>query len=130
MAFANRISGAATALTTLQTRDAASADREIKALIKEWTPDALVIGVPYNMDGTESGLTTLAINFGTHLATMTGLPVDQVDERLTSAEAQMMLKEQRRTGQRRKKIRREDIDSLAAQLIAETWLRDTEKNNP
>lgn len=46
-----------------------------------------------------------------------------MDERLTSMEARMVLAEQRRSGQRRRKIRREDIDSLSAKLIAETWLR-------
>ncbi len=83
-----------------------------------------MIGVPYNVDGTESRLTGLAVSFGLRLGERFGLPVDQVDERLTSMEARMILTEQRRTGQRRRKIRREDIDSLSAKLIAETWLRE------
>ena len=96
---------------------------DIAALIGEWEPGALVIGVPYNIDGTESRLTTLAVAFGRRLGEQYGLPVDQVDERLTSMEARIILTEQRRSGQRRRKIRREDIDSLSAKLIAETWLR-------
>ncbi len=92
-------------------------------LIREWEPEALVIGVPYNIDGTESRLTGLAVSFGLQLGERYELPVDQIDERLTSMEARMMLAEQRRTGRRRRKIRREDIDSLSAKLIAETWLR-------
>ena len=83
----------------------------------------IVIGVPYNMDGSNSALTVEAIDFAGRLAEKFELPIDQVDERLTSAEASAMLREQRRSGQRRRKVRREDIDSLAAQLIADSWLR-------
>ncbi len=105
-------------------RDSEALDQNLVALIKEWEPDTLVVGVPYNIDGTESQLTTLAVDFGRRLGERHGLPVDQVDERLTSMEARMILTEQRRSGQRRRKIRREDIDSLSAKLIAETWLRE------
>jgi putative Holliday junction resolvase len=94
------------------------------ALVKEWEPGALVVGVPYNIDGSESRLSALAMAFGRRLGKQYGLPVDQVDERLTSMEARIILTEQRRSGRRRRKIRREDIDSLSAKLIAETWLRE------
>lgn len=124
MAFANRVTGSANALKTLPARDNKAVDQNLLALIKEWEPDALVVGVPYNIDGTESRLTKLAVDFGHRLGERHGLPVDQVDERLTSMEARMILTEQRRSGQRRRKIRREDIDSLSAKLIAETWLRN------
>ncbi len=124
VAFANRATGSAVALKTLPARDAAAVDRDIVALIEEWKPATIVIGVPYNIDGTESRLTALARSFGSGIGQRHGLPVDEIDERLTSAEARMMLEDQRRTGRRRRKIRREDVDSLAARLIAETWLRD------
>ncbi len=124
MAFANRTTGSAIALKTLSTRDVEAVNHDIEALIEEWEPDALVIGVPYNIDGTDSRLTALALSFGLGLGKRHRLPVVQVDERLTSMEARMMLAEQRRTGQRRRKIRRKDIDSLSAKLIAETWLRE------
>ncbi len=77
------------------------------------------------MDGTESPMTTAAIEFGHRLAEEFALPVDEVDERLTSAEAAAILREQRRSGQRRRKVRRGDIDGLAAQLIADSWLRQS-----
>jgi putative Holliday junction resolvase len=118
------LTGSAAALTTLKARDTEAVHHDIAALIKEWNPDALVIGVPYNTDGSESRMTGLAVSFGLGLGERYGLPVDQVDERLTSMEARMMLTEQRRTGQRRRKIRREDIDSLSAKLIAEAWLHE------
>ena len=64
-----------------------------------------------------------AINFAKRLSDRYGLPLETIDERLTSAEARTLLREQRQAGQRQRRINKEDIDSLAAQLIAETWLR-------
>jgi putative Holliday junction resolvase len=64
-----------------------------------------------------------AMDFAKRLSDRYGLPLETVDERLTSAEARTLLREQRQAGQRQRRINKEDIDSLAAQLIAETWLR-------
>ncbi len=124
MAFVNRATQTATALKTLTARDGRPLPEDIQSLIREWEPDTLVIGVPYNLDGSDSPTTTRAIDFGTRLGEEHGLPIETIDERLTSIEAGEMLREQRRLGTRRRKVRREDIDSLAAQLIAESWLRD------
>lgn len=124
MAFANRATGTATALTTLVTRNPGELDRVLRSLFAEWKPDAIAIGVPYNMDGSESPMTAAAIDFANRLAEEYELPVDRVDERLTSAEANEILREQRRSGQRRRKVRQGDIDSMAARLIAESWLHE------
>ncbi|MBT8442361.1 MAG: Holliday junction resolvase RuvX [Gammaproteobacteria bacterium] len=123
VAFANRVSGSSSALTTLTTRDREELERSLRDLFEEWEPGAIVIGVPYNMDGTESEMTTAAIGFANRLAERFGLPVEQVDERLTSAEARAILRTQRESGERRRKTRAGDIDSIAAQLIGESWLR-------
>lgn len=125
VAFANRATGTTTSLTTLANRGGEQLDRALAGLFQEWVPEAIVVGVPYNMDGTESPMTTAAIEFGHRLAEEFALPVDEVDERLTSAEAAAILREQRRSGQRRRKVRRGDIDGLAAQLIADSWLRQS-----
>lgn len=66
-----------------------------------------------------------AVGFAEQLSELYGLPIDTIDERLTSAEASMLMREQRRSGQRRRRIRKGDIDSMAAELIAETWLRSS-----
>ncbi|MFQ5634169.1 MAG: Holliday junction resolvase RuvX [Gammaproteobacteria bacterium] len=123
VAFANRTTGTSTPLKTLANRGTEKVDRELRALFSEWEPDTIVIGVPYNMDGSESSMTATAIGFANRLGKMFALPVDRVDERLTSSEAETLLRERRQAGQRRKRVRREDIDVLAAQLIAESWLR-------
>ncbi len=91
----------------------------------EWQPEALVVGVPYNVDGSKSESTEMALAFAQRIAAKTGLAVAQIDERLTSYQAREILKTQRESGKRKRKIRRGDIDQLAAKLIAESWLRGT-----
>jgi putative Holliday junction resolvase len=91
--------------------------------VREWSPARLLVGVPYNMDGTETVLTSTCRAFAAQLERRFGLPVELVDERLTSAAATADLREARRTGTRARRVRREDIDAHAARLILETWLR-------
>jgi putative Holliday junction resolvase len=52
-----------------------------------------------------------------------GLPVARVDERYSSIDASASLKERRVSGLRRRRVRREDVDSAAAAVILERWLR-------
>ena len=95
----------------------------VERCVREWSPARLLVGVPYNMDGTETVLTATCRAFARQLARRFGLPVDCVDERLTSAAASADLREARRSGARSRRVRREDIDAHAARLILETWLR-------
>jgi putative Holliday junction resolvase len=75
------------------------------------------------MDGSETTLTATCRAFGDELSRRYGLPVEFVDERLTSSAASDELREARRSGARSRRVRREDIDATAARLILETWLR-------
>jgi putative Holliday junction resolvase len=76
------------------------------------------------MDGSETALSAACRNFAAELSRRYQLPVELVDERLTSSAAQADLREARRSGARRRRVRREDIDANAARLILETWLRE------
>lgn len=96
----------------------------IDALIREWQPDLLVVGLPYNADGSDSAMTLAARAFARALASRSALPVDTVDERHSSIEAQTHLREQRASGLRRRRVRREDIDREAARVIARQWLHE------
>ncbi|MCC5870166.1 MAG: Holliday junction resolvase RuvX [Gammaproteobacteria bacterium] len=96
----------------------------IAALIREWQPDLLVVGLPYNADGTDSAMTLAARAFAEELARRSALRVDTVDERHSSGEAQARLREQRSSGLRRRRVRREDIDREAARVIARQWLHE------
>jgi putative Holliday junction resolvase len=91
--------------------------------VAQWQPDRLLVGLPYNMDGSETATTAACREFAGELAVRTSLPVDLVDERLTSAAATAELREARRAGERARRVRREDVDAHAARLILETWLR-------
>ena len=95
----------------------------IERHVREWSPTRLLVGLPYNMDGSETILTGACRAFAGELARRHGLPVEFVDERLTSAAAQAELRDVRRSGARTRRVRREDIDAHAARLILETWLR-------
>jgi putative Holliday junction resolvase len=93
-------------------------EREVRSL----QPGLLVVGAPYNVDGSPGALAPAARSFATDLEHRFGLPVSMVDERWSSLEATAALKAQRASGERRRRIRREDIDSAAAAVILERWL--------
>jgi putative Holliday junction resolvase len=92
--------------------------REVRAL----SPHVLIVGVPYNADGSDGSLAQAAREFGTALQVRFALPVEHVDEHGSSLEAGRVLKDQRASGQRRRRVQREDIDSAAAAVILTRWL--------
>ncbi len=85
-------------------------------------PALFVVGAPYNVDGSPSALAPAARRFATELENRFGLPVNRVDERYSSLEASQLLTTHRATGQRRRRVARQDIDSAAAAVILERWL--------
>jgi putative holliday junction resolvase len=97
--------------------DWGTVERELRAL----HPRILVVGAPYNADGTPGSMAPAARRFAAELEKRFGLPVNMVDERWSSLEANEALKARRASGERRKRIRREDIDSAAAAVILERW---------
>jgi putative Holliday junction resolvase len=123
VAAANRTTATATALATLPARDGVPEWRELEALIGDWQPEVLVVGLPRNTDGTDSDMTRRARAFAAWLAGHSSLPCEEIDERYTSTEAEAVLKDQRRAGTRTRRVRPEDIDRMAALLMAETWAR-------
>ena len=92
--------------------------REIGAL----SPHVLIVGVPYNDDGTDGSMAQAARDFGSAFRARFALPVEHVDEHGSSLEAGRTLKDQRASGQRRRRVQREDIDSAAAAVILTRWL--------
>ncbi len=90
----------------------------VQKLINDWQPDALVVGIPLNMDGTTQTLTELAQQFAHRLKERFNLPIYEVDERLTSVEAKDNVFKQGGY----KALKKTQIDSIAAQLILQNWL--------
>jgi putative Holliday junction resolvase len=83
-----------------------------------------VVGFPYNEDGSHGSLASAASGFAETLAQRSGLPVTRVDERYSSLEASAELRQRRAAGTRRRRVVRGDVDSMAAAIILERWLRD------
>jgi putative Holliday junction resolvase len=98
--------------------------RAIATLIERWQPQLLLVGRPLALDGQVTWMTELAAAFARELAQRFGLAVEQMDERLTSREARAELSDQRAQGLRRRRVRRSDIDSHAAQLILRSWMEE------
>jgi putative Holliday junction resolvase len=94
-------------------------------LVTEWNPATLVVGAPCEPDGSHGASAGPALAFADRMAGRYSLPVSLVDERLTSRAAEDILREQRRSGLQKRRIRGGEVDSLAARLIAETWLNST-----
>ena len=95
---------------------------KIQALKDEWNIDAFVVGMPYNMDGTEQPITKSAQQFGNRLKKLFDLPVYYVDERLTTKAVIGYLKE---SNQKKQLQNKKNIDSLAAKIILESFLKST-----
>lgn len=121
MAFGQRITGTATALPVVAHGAGGPDWPRIEQALREWRPEALVVGLPLALDGGEQATTTLARRFAHALGERCGLPVHLQDERMTSIEADRRFAAMRAAGQRR----RHDaalLDSIAAQVIVENFL--------
>ena len=94
-----------------------SIGREVSA----FNPGRLVVGAPYNTDGTAGALMPSVRRFASELRRRFALPVSLIDERFSSLEASAALTGLRARGGRRR-VRREHLDSAAAAVILERWL--------
>jgi putative Holliday junction resolvase len=99
---------------------------KIAALLRDWQPDLAVVGLPYNVDGSETGMAGAARSFAAELQQRHAIEVAMVDERYSSQEAGARLKSARESGLRRRKVAKADIDAAAACVILERWF--TEQN--
>ena len=121
VAIGHPITGSARALTTIAVSHARIDWTAIDILIKEWEPEAFVIGLPLALDGSEQPMTRYARAFGKQLRQRYARSVHESDERFTSKEAARRFARQRAQGTAKRK-HGADIDALAAQIILESWL--------
>ena len=94
----------------------------IEKILHDWHPVMMLVGYPSNMDGSPSEMSRLSLLFAAELRERSGIPVQAIDERLSSSEALDRLREERRSGLRKKRISRNLIDQEAARLILQQWL--------
>jgi putative holliday junction resolvase len=93
----------------------------LERLLADTRPARIAVGEPYNADGSMSPLTAAARRFATELAKRSSLPVDLVDERWSSQDAEERLRAQRASGERKRRVTRNDVDAAAAAVILERW---------
>ncbi|HLS82179.1 MAG TPA: Holliday junction resolvase RuvX [Steroidobacter sp.] len=115
----------ARALTTLQRTTGVPWDA-IDALVREYQPLRLVVGLPLNMDGTPTALTDDCRAFAAQLKARYARPTVLVDERLSSREAEAALRQARALGLKRRRTAHADVDKVAARIVLERWLENPE----
>ena len=93
----------------------------LKKIIDDLRPARLAVGEPYNADGSESPLTGIARRFAAELTQRCSLPVDLVDERWSSQDAEERLRDARASGRRTRRVSAADVDATAAAVILERW---------
>ena len=114
------------ALCTLECRQQQIPWSDIERLLRDYLPGQLVVGLPYNDDGTPTGMTAAAQAFAAALAERSKLPVAMVDERHSSREAERELAYLRRSGVKTKRVTHADVDMTAAKVVLERWFSQRE----
>lgn len=112
VAYGQSLTGTAQAIGIIPATDGIPDWSKLEALVDNWQPDVFVVGLPFNMDDSESELLLRARKFGKRLNGRLHKPCFGVDERLTSFEARGELLRGESSGA---------VDALAARLILEAW---------
>ena len=113
------ITGQARELCTLKATQGVPDWSQIEALIREWKPDAIVVGLPLNMDGTPSEMSVKAEKFSRRINGRFNVPVYTHDERLTTFEAKG---ERMSRGGQKGSYKDNPVDAIAAMLLLQGWL--------
>jgi putative Holliday junction resolvase len=123
VAYGQTLTNSAKGIAIIKAVDGVPQWSEVAAVIELWKPNIALVGLPINMDGTESALSGRARKFARRLHGRFNIEVQMVDERLTSQEAKSFVREQ----SERQHGRSHDltkIDHIAAALILQSWLND------
>jgi putative Holliday junction resolvase len=123
VAIGNTLTGSATPECTLLSKDEKPDWDGISKLIDDWKPSQLVVGLPIELDGSENPLQKRITRFSNQLNGRYNLPVEHENEQFSSIEAAQRLKQLRQSG-RKQKIKKEEVDKIAASIILETWMKN------
>lgn len=118
VAVGQYLTNSASPLDTIQAVRGVPKWADVENIISQWRPKALIVGLPTNIDDSNQYTTKAARLFANRLEERFSLPVHLVDERLSTVEARSQLFED--GGYR--KIKKTQIDSVAACIILEQWL--------
>ncbi|WGL15116.1 Holliday junction resolvase RuvX [Microbulbifer bruguierae] len=119
LAYGQSLTGSARELDPLPAKDGKPDWARVQRIVDEWQPRVLLVGLPLNMDGSESEFSARARKFGQRLHGRLGLPVEYADERLSTRAA----KEEARDRGHRGNYADQPVDSIAARIFLEDWLR-------
>lgn len=119
IASGQKITMTASPLLTLTAKNGVPNWADLDKIIKEWCPAALIVGVPIGLDGKKNWVTKAALKFIKSLRERYSLPVIEANEQLTTKAAHTELF----ACGGYKALKKEKIDSMAAKLILEGWLR-------
>ncbi|MDJ0510941.1 MAG: Holliday junction resolvase RuvX [Crocosphaera sp.] len=108
----------ATGLTTIERQSFLQDVQQLQELVKEREAQLLVIGLPYSMDGSIGFQAKQVQKFAKRISKALELPVEYIDERLTSVEAEAQLKSQKKYSRYNKGL----VDRRAATIILQQWL--------
>lgn len=122
IASGQSITGTASPLPPLRARDGVPDWEQLTKVIEEWQPDAIVVGIPLNIDGSISEMAYRARKFANRLHERYKTPCFLMDERLSTAEA----KEIHFAAGGSDNFKKESVDGIAAQLILESWFNSAQ----
>ena len=137
VAVGQRLTGTATPLGIVGAVDGVPDWTQLEKLIKDWQPVRFIVGLPLNMDNSESDMSHRAARFAEKLSGRFGIPAETMDERLSTFEVRQtgtVVKESstgkkgatgRIRASRKKVTPRKRVDDLAAVVILESWLRQS-----
>jgi putative Holliday junction resolvase len=108
----------ATGITTIERKSFGEDVEKIQQIVNDRQVQILVVGLPYNMDGSLGFQARHVQKFANRLAKSLQLPLEYMDERLTSFQAEQLLISENRSPSRNKGL----IDRKAAALILQQWL--------
>ncbi len=120
LAVGQSITATATPLPPVRARDGSPDWQTLETLVAEWQPDAFVVGLPLNMDGTPGEISFRARKFANRLTARFKRPSYLMDERLSTFEA----KGYHLAAGGSRDFKTHSVDSLAAQLILESWFAE------
>ena len=114
---------AATGLVTIDRKSIDYVIQELTDIVRDRNPTVLVVGFPFNMDGSIGPQAKQTVRMADILSKAVGLPLEYVDERLSSIEAEELIKAENQSPSQNKGL----IDRKAAALILERWLSGNDR---
>ena len=111
VAVGQEITKTASGLTVVQAFDGIPRWEYLDKIVLDWQPELFIVGLPINMDGSNSEMSKRAHKFSRRISSRYDIKSEMFDERLTSFEA-------------REYEEKTHIDAIAAKLILESWLRE------